>query len=82
MDHGNFIRDLGGASVVGSELREAGIDVKDVTVRSWCLAGRAIPDGYWVHIKAIADAKGVPCSFESLAASVAIQVDPAVQAAA
>lgn len=72
MDHGNLIRELGGGSVVGAWLRDRGIKVEDVTVRSWCLEGRTIPDGYWVHIKALADEKGVTCSFDALAESVAI----------
>lgn len=73
MVHSDLIRDLGGASALGAALRERGIDVKDVTVRSWCLAGRCIPDGYWVHIKALADERSIPCSFKQLAESVAIE---------
>lgn len=73
MDHGNFIRELGGGATVGSWLRSRGIDVQDVTVRSWCLGGRTIPDGYWSHLKEMADEKGVACSFEDLAHSVAIE---------
>lgn len=72
MDHGNLIRQLGGAKVLADDLRARGVAVKDVTVRSWCLAGRTIPDGYWLHVKAVADAKGVPCTFEALAQSVAL----------
>lgn len=73
MDHGNLIRELGGGSVVGAWLRDRGIDVQDVTVRSWCLQGRTIPDGYWAHIKALADEKGVSFTFRDLAESVAIK---------
>lgn len=82
MDHGNLIRELGGGSVVGSWLRDRGIKVEDVTVRSWCLDGRTIPDGYWAHIKALADEKEVPCSFEDLARSVAIEPKKAPEPAA
>lgn len=73
LDHAALIRDLGGGSSVGAWLRARGIDVQDVTVRSWCLAGRTIPDPYWIHIKALADEKGVACSFEALAQSVALE---------
>ncbi len=72
MDHAQLIRDLGGGSVVGSWLRAHGIKVEDVTVRSWTHDGRSIPDGYWAHIKEMADEKVVSCSFEGLARSVAI----------
>jgi hypothetical protein len=73
MDHAQLIRDLGGGSVVGAWLRDRGIKVEDVTVRSWTHEGRSIPDGYWAHIKDMADEKAVPCSFEALAKSVAIE---------
>lgn len=73
LNHGTLIRDLGGGSTVGAWLRDRGIDVQDVTVRSWCLNGRTIPDGYWIHIKALADERSIPCSFEALAESVAIE---------
>jgi hypothetical protein len=73
MDHAQLIRDLGGGSAVGGWLRARGIKVEDVTVRSWTHDGRSIPDGYWAHIKTLADEKGIACSFEDLAKSVAIE---------
>jgi hypothetical protein len=72
MDHATLIKALGGAAELGEALRARGIVVENVTVRSWALEGRRIPSGYWVHICAIAEAKGVPCTVEQLAQSVAI----------
>lgn len=57
---------------MGDWLRSREVEVKDVTVRSWCADGRTIPDRYWVHVKSLADEKGVACSFEALAHSVAV----------
>lgn len=50
------------------------VSVKPVTVRSWALPGRSIPAKYWTPIVEIARERGVPASYDDLAASVA--VDP------
>jgi hypothetical protein len=71
MEKQHLIDRLGGAKAVGDTLRGSGVEVKDVTVRSWTLAGRTIPAKYWVHVADIAKAKGVPLSFEALAQQVA-----------
>lgn len=63
---------MGGAAKVAVALRARGVAVEDVTVRSWTLAGRKIPSGYWVHVDAIAAELGVSCSLPALAQSVAI----------
>jgi len=71
MDHPNIIQSLGGAKVVAERLRDRGVVVADVTVRSWTLAGRSIPAKYWAHIADIAKERGRSLSFEELAQSVA-----------
>jgi hypothetical protein len=67
----HIIKRLGGSGEVGRNLRDRGIKVEDVTVRSWTLPGRTIPAKYWVHIAALADDRGVPMSFEQLARQAA-----------
>lgn len=73
MNHAKFIKDLGGGAAVGRWLRAKGIAVQDVTVRSWCGEGRFIPDGYWIHLREMADERGIFCTIEALARSVAIE---------
>lgn len=70
--HHDIIRKLGGAASVGSALRERGLKVEDVTVRSWSLAGRGIPAKYWIHISAIANERGEDFSLEAAAQAAAI----------
>jgi hypothetical protein len=67
----HLIDRLGGAKAVGDALRDRGVDVKDVTVRSWTLANRTIPAKYWVHVAEIANTRGEPLSIEALAQQVA-----------
>jgi hypothetical protein len=71
MDHTDIIKTLGGAKVVADALRERGVIVADVTVRSWTLAGRLIPAKYWSHIAAIGRDQGHSVSFEALAQAAA-----------
>lgn len=71
MDHVSIIRNLGGAKSVGDALRERGVIVADVTVRSWSLDGRIIPAKYWTHIAAIGTDRGLAVSFEALAQAAA-----------
>lgn len=71
MNHIDIIKGLGGAKVVADALRERGVIVADVTVRSWTLNGRTIPAKYWTHIAAIARDKGLSVSFEALAEQAA-----------
>jgi len=71
MEKPHLIGTLGGAKAVGENLRARGVDVKDVTVRSWTLPGRSIPAKYWVHVAEIARERGVPFSFEAVAQQVA-----------
>ena len=65
-----IIKQLGAANV-GRRLRERGLKVEDVTVRSWNLPGRTIPAKYWVHIAEIAKAEGHTFSFEQQAQAAA-----------
>lgn len=71
MDHPNIIKQLGGAKALADALRERGIVVADVTVRSWTLTGRTIPAKYWKHIADVAAGSGISVSFEALASQVA-----------
>jgi len=71
--HQETIRALGGAKVVGDALRARGLQIEDVTVRSWTLAGRSIPARYWVHIREIANEQQVPFSIEDAARAVAAE---------
>lgn len=71
MEHATIIKALGGAHALGEELRNRGVVVADVTVRSWTLAGRMIPAKYWTHIAAIAKEADVAVSFEALAEQAA-----------
>ena len=71
MDTPNIIHELGGAKVVADAIRARSVDVADVTVRSWPLRGRTIPAKYWIHIAAIAKAKGKRISLEQLAEQAA-----------
>ena len=71
MNDETVIQRLGGAKVVGDELRARGVKVEDVTVRSWTLPGRSIPSRYWMHVAAIAAAKKAPITLETLAQAAA-----------
>jgi hypothetical protein len=71
MDHSTIIKALGGAKALGTKLRDRGVNVADVTVRSWTLEGRTIPAKYWAHIAALAAAEGQEVSLEALAQKVA-----------
>lgn len=71
MDHSETIKKLGGAKAVADALRQRGVLVADVTVRSWSLRGRVIPAKYWTHIAAIAEEAGETVSFEALAQQAA-----------
>jgi hypothetical protein len=71
MSDQSIIHRLGGAKVVGDKLRDRGVKVEDVTVRSWTLDGRTVPARYWAHIVAIAAEAGVAISLETLAQAVA-----------
>tara|TARA_B100001057_G_scaffold477656_1_gene547114 strand:- start:876 stop:1100 length:225 start_codon:yes stop_codon:yes gene_type:complete len=70
MDHKTILDSLGGPHAVQAELVNRGIDVAQVTARSWALPGRSIPAKYWTAIVSIAEAKGKPVSYETLAQSV------------
>ena len=71
MDHVGIIKQLGGAKAVADALAGRGVPVAPVTVRSWTLAGRMIPSKYWVHVAAIAEARGCEVSFAALAQAAA-----------
>lgn len=71
INHHKLIGDLGGPHALGDALRNRGIDVKNVTVRSWTLPGRVIPAKYWLHILAIAGERSVPCSVDDLVTAAA-----------
>ena len=60
-----------GAAKIGRLLRERGVKVENVTVRSWNLPGRTIPAKYWVHIAKIAEEEGCTFSFEQQARAAA-----------
>jgi hypothetical protein len=70
MDHKSILDSLGGPHAVQAELVTRGVEVAQVTVRSWALPGRSIPAKYWAAIVAIAAAKERPVSYETLAQSV------------
>lgn len=72
MEHSALIQQVG-AHVLAQALRDLGIEVLDVTVRSWSLAGRSIPAKYWLHIVSICEALGVAVSVDQLASSVAVK---------
>jgi len=74
--HQETIRAMGGAKAVGDALRARGLQIEDVTVRSWTLANRTIPARYWVHIQAIAEQLGIPFSIEAAARAVAAEPAP------
>lgn len=76
MNHHAIIKALGGPHAVGAALRDRGVIVADVTVRSWLLDGRSIPAKYWTHIAALGEAAGVEVSFEQLAAVAAAPIPP------
>ncbi len=71
MDHHAIIKELGGPHALGAALRDKGIVVADVTVRSWLLEGRSIPAKYWAHIASVGEDAGVEVSYERLAAAAA-----------
>jgi hypothetical protein len=71
MDHIATIKALGGAKAVADALRSRGVDVADVTARSWTLEGRSIPSKYWSHIAAIGAERKISVSFDALARAVA-----------
>jgi len=75
MSEQTIIQRLGGAKEVGDRLRDRGVKVEDVTVRSWTLAGRAVPARYWTHIVAIAASKQVRLSIEAMAEAAARRPD-------
>lgn len=71
MNQTDLVKALGGAKSLADILRSRGVIVADVTVRSWTLAGRAIPAKYWSHVVSIAHDAGHDISFEALAQAVA-----------
>ena len=75
MNQIDLVRELGGAKSLANTLRSHGVIVADVTVRSWTLAGRAIPAKYWSHIATIAREAGHSVSFEALAQAVAARTE-------
>jgi sugar phosphate isomerase/epimerase len=79
--HQETIRAIGGAKVVADALRGLGLQIEDVTVRSWTLAGRSIPARYWTHIAAIAEERGIQFSIEDAARAVAVEPGAKAEAA-
>jgi sugar phosphate isomerase/epimerase len=71
MDHVAIIRALGGPHALAEALRAKGLNVADVTARSWTLTGRSIPAKYWTHVAQIAADKKLAVSFEAMANAVA-----------
>lgn len=70
MTEQGIIKQLGAANI-GRKLRDRGLKVEDVTVRSWNLPGRTIPAKYWLHIAEIAREAGFPFSVEQFARAAA-----------
>lgn len=73
MDHKSLIEQLGGPHALHADLETRGVKLERVSVRAWALTDRAIPAKYWVHIKEIAEAKGVEVSMDDLARPVALR---------
>jgi hypothetical protein len=68
----HLIDRLGGAKAVADALRDRGVGIADVTVRSWTLSGRNVPGKYWTHLVAISAGA---VSFEELASAAEYRPD-------